>query len=154
MTDSLWNPCVQNDFFSDENGSRIGHDTPYDRPINVIGTILDRTQTTESDHSRQTISAEDLSSSMSLQTLIRLTDNHQSLQRAEICLAEGYKITTRGVLHRFIVLEIRRPDQKSIWLRLDRRTDPNVGPLGFILASGVTASNDTVCCHLLTDVTT
>lgn len=91
---------------------------------------------------------------MSLQALIHLTDTHRSLQCAEICVAEGYKQISSGVLHRFLLLEVRHPNQKSIWLRLDRRTDRTVGRLGFLLASGVTPSNDTVCCRSLIDVYT
>lgn len=86
---------------------------------------------------------------MSLNDLIDLTARHQSLQRAEIISAEGYCeniIGVKGVaiVHRFLILELRRLGQYSIWLRLDRKRGQGIGLLAVLAASWETSANDTV----------
>lgn len=73
----------------------------------------------------------------------QLIEEHQSLQRAEIPSAEGYRHISNGVIYRFLVLELRCRDRNSIWLRLDRRPNWDTGVLRFVLASSKTP-NDTV----------
>lgn len=77
------------------------------------------------------------------------------MQQAEIVAAEGYKEWTgRGVLHRFLALELRRPHRKTIWLRIDRRRAPEVSAFRFLASRASTPANDTVCripCYSRTD---
>lgn len=104
---------------------------------------LKRTETIESTRSTWTIS-EFFGFRIPLERLIQLTDRHRSLRRAEILSAEGYWKKTNGVVHRFLLLELRRQNQSEIWLRLDRDRNHNVGLLKLALASGETLANDLV----------
>lgn len=69
------------------------------------------------------------------------------MQRAEIISAEGYKEWIGPILHRFLVLELRRSSRKPIWLRIDRRMAQGVGTFRFIRALATTPANDTVSMH-------
>lgn len=81
---------------------------------------------------------------MQLPRLIQLIDNHKSLQRAEIPSAESYWKKTGGNVHRFFVLKLERPNQSSIWMRLDRRRDMRAGAGPLVVATSDTPANDTV----------
>lgn len=86
---------------------------------------------------------------MPLERLVTLINEHRSLQHVQILATEGYSKRGNGVVHRFILLELRFLDGKSAWLRLDRRRDRSVNVLVFILAWSVSPAEDTVRCVLL-----
>jgi hypothetical protein len=70
---------------------------------------------------------------------------HKSLSAAEILSVECYKERTNfGVLHRFLIFHLRRPQRADVWLRVDRRRDANSSLLQTALARGRTLANDTV----------
>lgn len=59
-------------------------------------------------------------------------------------MTEGYAERSGVILHRFLVLELKREDKKPIYLRLDRRLGEGVSRMTLLRASGVTSANDTV----------
>lgn len=71
-------------------------------------------------------------------------DGHKSLQSAAIVTTECYSEPAGAVTHRFLVLELRRPGRKNIWLRLDRRRGEGISLLRFFALSGETKANDRV----------
>lgn len=73
-----------------------------------------------------------------------LVTKHKSLQRARIVSAECYAEKLGVVMHRFVILELKREGRKDIYLRLDRRRERNISTLNFLAASGTSLSNDTV----------
>lgn len=81
---------------------------------------------------------------ISLERLCGVIGEHRSMRQAEIVTAEGYKEWTGRVLHRFLVLELRRPERKTIWLRIDRRRATEVSVLRFLASRASTPANDTV----------
>lgn len=86
---------------------------------------------------------------MQLQEFIDLIAGHRSLQNTEILSAEGYRqkivgIKEVSIVHRYLVLELKRHGQDPIWLRLDRRRDNDVGALAFLAAAAETRANDQV----------
>lgn len=83
---------------------------------------------------------------MELDKLVNLIKDHRSLRRAEIVSTEGYKESPNGILHRFLILKLRREKKDPVWLRLDRRMHPNTGRTAFLLASGESPAYDTVRC--------
>lgn len=82
---------------------------------------------------------------MKLDKLVELIRSRPSLQRANILSTEGYKQIHSGVLHRFLILEVQREDRRSVWLRIDRRADPNMNRVSLLLARGESPAHDTVC---------
>lgn len=104
---------------------------------------LMRAATTESTPSRWTVS-DVFEMMMKLDKLVRLIQSHRSLQLAEIVLAEGYKEKPNGILHRFLILKLKRTGKDPVWLRMDRRMDPNTKFLSFLLASSQSPAYDTV----------
>lgn len=68
---------------------------------------------------------------------------HQSLQRAEIVAVEVYIEPAKLWGHRFLILELRRPRHKTVYLRLDRRRSRKAVALGF-LGPRTTPSYDSV----------
>lgn len=81
---------------------------------------------------------------LSLSQLNELVAEHRSLQQARIVSSESYVQRIGAVKHRFLLLELVRPEKKRIWLRLDRRRSTKVSALGFLRAAASTPSNDTV----------
>lgn len=79
---------------------------------------------------------------LSLSDVCRYIEAHPSLQSAEIVSTECYSERAGPVLHRFVVLELRRPKRKNVWLRLDRRRAKNVSLARFLSGAGVTDAND------------
>lgn len=81
-------------------------------------------------------------------TLSQLCDfiaKHPSLQTAGIVSCSCYaQRTSLLVIHRFLILQLRRTGRKDVWLRLDRLRSPNVALIEFSLTGGVTPSNDMV----------
>lgn len=105
--------------------------------------ILRRTTTVQTTVSRWTVSHVE-GMTMKLGKLVELIRLHRSLQCIEIVSSECYKQRTNGILHRFLILALRRKDKPPVWLRLDRRMDPNISRTGFLLASIQSPANDTV----------
>lgn len=81
---------------------------------------------------------------LSLSDACKYINDHQSLQDAVIICTECYAEKLGGVTHRFLVLELRRANRKTVWLRLDRRRGADVSFLRFVAFSGVTKANDRV----------
>lgn len=82
--------------------------------------------------------------SMKLEDLVKLIRSQRSLQAATILSTEGYKQRHNGVLHRFLVLELERERKSSVWLRIDRRADPDMNRVSLLLAAGESPAYDTV----------
>lgn len=82
----------------------------------------------------------------SLSLLCQLVDTYTTLQHAIIVCAECYTQNIAAqIVHRFLVLELRRDGKKTIWVRLDRRRSKLVNTRRFLFARASTQSNDTVC---------
>lgn len=81
---------------------------------------------------------------MRLEGLIEVIQQHSSLKRVQIVETRGYKQRRNGILHRFLVLELFQQDNRSVWLRLDRRMHPDTNRVAFLLASGKSPAHDTV----------
>lgn len=81
---------------------------------------------------------------MRLPKLVELIGLHRSLQRTEIVSSECYKQTNNAVLHRFLVLALRRKNKPPVWVRLDRRMDPDITHAAFLLTLGRSPACDTV----------
>ncbi|KAF8305095.1 hypothetical protein DL93DRAFT_2102203 [Clavulina sp. PMI_390] len=79
---------------------------------------------------------------LSLADVCKYIDANSSLQVAEIVSTECYTQSAGAVTHRFVLLELRRPNRRNAWLRLDRRRGKNVSILKFLIVSGITAAND------------
>ncbi|KAF8309238.1 hypothetical protein DL93DRAFT_2231111 [Clavulina sp. PMI_390] len=79
---------------------------------------------------------------LSLEDLCEYIRLHRTLQVASIVKSECYFEVAGPVLHRFLILELRREGRKVIWLRLDRRRGEKISLIKFLSASGVTKAND------------
>jgi hypothetical protein len=82
--------------------------------------------------------------SLSIEALCRFIDDNASLASANIVTTSCYSQIIVGVKHRFLILELSRGTRKTLWLRLDRRTDPMTGALRFLLNLGETPAHDVV----------
>ena len=82
----------------------------------------------------------------SLNLLCQLVDMYTALQYATIVSTECYtqRIAVQ-VVHRFLILELKREGKKTIWLRMDRRRSKLVNTQRFLFGRGSTDANDTVC---------
>jgi hypothetical protein len=80
-----------------------------------------------------------------LAELCTRVDNNPQLRLARIVSTECYTQDAGGILHRFLVMELRMPSRDTLWLRLDRRMAKDVSFWGFVKASGETEANDAVC---------
>lgn len=90
---------------------------------------------------------------LSLADVCNHIDGHSSLRSAKIVSTECYAMKAGAVMHRFVILELRREGRKDVWLRLDRRRGNKVSFFRFLAASGITQANDrvrqtyvTMCC--------
>lgn len=86
---------------------------------------------------------------MPLEHLCRLISSYPSLQDAEIVASACYtkritSIVGIAVLHRYLVLELRREGKKTIWVRLDRARSKASESRPFLRALGQTRANDVV----------
>lgn len=82
---------------------------------------------------------------LELDQLVELITKHAFMQGADILSTESYRHTRRGIVHRFLILEVRRMGMaSSVWLRMDRRMDPKIGAVGFVLAARKLPAYDTV----------
>jgi hypothetical protein len=80
---------------------------------------------------------------MSVLQLCDVVQQHRSLRQAKILSTECYTESTRGVVHRFLVLELHREGRKDICLRIDRR--PSGSILRLLRTAGNSPAKDTVC---------
>ena len=80
----------------------------------------------------------------SIHELCEFIQRQRSLQQAIITMTEGYAERLGAIVHRFLVLELKREDKKPIYLRLDRRLGKGVPTISLLRTSGVTSANDTV----------
>lgn len=120
-------------------------DNPPSAQPNDDSPALARTTTMHSISSLWTISdSDEQGTKLELDELVALIRSHTSLQRAAILSTEGYKQRRNTILHRFLVLELRRQDRSPIWLRIDRRMHPETRMVSFLLASGKSPAYDTV----------
>lgn len=84
-----------------------------------------------------------------LEHLCRLITSYPSLQHAEIFASECYTkqiVSFLGfsIVHRYLVLELRREGKKTLWVRLDRTPDRAIGVLSMMRFRGNTKANDVV----------
>lgn len=79
---------------------------------------------------------------MSLEDFCALISFHRALRKAEITSAECYFEWSSGILHRFLILELRCEEKGRVFLRLDRRAGRRI----FYLAThrGSTPAQDSV----------
>ena len=70
---------------------------------------------------------------------------HPSLESARIVMCCSYRQRSAFyvVTHRFLILQVSRPNRDDVWFRLDRGRAAEVGPFAFSSARGVTSANDT-----------
>ncbi|KAF8289118.1 hypothetical protein DL93DRAFT_1163770 [Clavulina sp. PMI_390] len=81
---------------------------------------------------------------LSLADVCSFISEGAALRGAHIISVKGYCEPAGPVLHRFVVLHLRRVQRKDIWLRLDRRRGQGVSAFRFVFASGDTQANDKV----------
>ncbi|KAF8332041.1 WD40-repeat-containing domain protein, partial [Cantharellus anzutake] len=146
------------DFFSTEFGPNAlhaikpieeNHDTDFatGRPPPLI-----RTSSTFSDFTTvsafstfsngSTLSVRSSGGTCSLKGLCeQVIDKHLWLQTARIISTSCYSQYRSFVLHRFLIFQLRRPEKKDIWLRIDRRAGLNL--LSLARKLGKTRANDT-----------
>lgn len=85
----------------------------------------------------------------SLRELCVLISSHVSLQTAKIVSTEGYAMITNAIVHRFLLLELRRDGKRGIWLRLDRLRGRKGSMFKFLRNGGVSDANDRVCTRFI-----
>lgn len=146
----------QRDWFVEDNGTFLLHPstaTPDAAPIPRRRSSLSRTMSRSSTLSISTVTSVNTVSTdvpivgvldLSLAEVCHYIDTYGSLQTAEIVSTECYSARAGAVTHRFVVLELRRPRRKNVWLRLDRRRERGVSLFKFLAAAGVTEANDRV----------
>lgn len=83
---------------------------------------------------------------LSLVDICSHIDDHPSLRATEIISSECYSELAKGVMHRFILLELCRPRRKTVWVRLDRRPEESMSFMRLLAMSKVTKPNDRVRC--------
>ncbi|KAF8309922.1 hypothetical protein DL93DRAFT_2230640 [Clavulina sp. PMI_390] len=81
---------------------------------------------------------------LSLSELCDLIDIRSSLANADILSVECYaqRVNLNFVLHRFLILHLRRQGRKDVYLRMDRRADGGVSLPKMMLQRGQTAAHD------------
>ncbi|KAF8338042.1 WD40-repeat-containing domain protein [Cantharellus anzutake] len=72
----------------------------------------------------------------------KVIEKHLWLQMARIVSASCYSQSRNLILHRFLILQLRRPGRNDIWLRIDRRA--GLGILSLVRKLGTTPAHDTV----------
>lgn len=136
---------LKTDFFTNENGIHFGFGSSLDADGHQFmddPPLLTRTTTIASTWS---VSESDvIGIKLEIGELAELIRSHSSLQRTEIVSTEGYKQTRNAILHRFLILELRRADKHPVWLRMDRRMYPDANRVSFLLESFQSPAYDTV----------
>jgi hypothetical protein len=134
---------VQNEFFSDDDGHSL-----LESVENLAAPK--RTTTFASQlYSHRPFSTPSVNTvifcgawNMLVSELCDVIKQHRSLRQAEILSTECYTESTGRVIHRFLILELRREGRKDIWLRLDRRPGSSIPQL--LLTAGTAPAKDTV----------
>jgi len=128
-------PSLQHAFFSDDDGGSF---------ISSSDESLSRIATRSSAATVATAVPGPAVMELSLSNVCKYISEHRSLQEAEIVSTECHAQNLGGITHRFLVLELWRPNRKKVWLRLDRRREENVSLIKFLASFGVTKANDRV----------
>lgn len=81
---------------------------------------------------------------LELSELCNLIKARRSLSLAEIVSVECYAQRVGLILHRFLVLHLRREGRKDMYLRMDRRAAKDVSLTELVWASGQTQARDEV----------
>lgn len=82
--------------------------------------------------------------------LCDMIDMYPTLQEAEVISTECYTTPIRlGIVHRFLLLELRRDGLKPIWMRLDRTRNKFTSRARFVLTGGQTRANDIVSVYII-----
>lgn len=89
----------------------------------------------------ETIIHADTVMSLSIERLCTFIDTYRSMQGAVIVRSCTFVEEKRGAPHRCLVLELRRPGRKDLWLRLERKPTSRAA---LISGKGKTPSNDVV----------
>jgi hypothetical protein len=119
--------------------------TEEDQQVPPIGGIpLSRTMTNSSISTVATVVPAFGKVVFELADLCRYIEPHPSLQAATVIATELYSEAGLVYKHRFLILELRRPGRKTVYLRLDRRRDETTFIVRFILNLGKTKANDEV----------
>ncbi|KAF8327761.1 uncharacterized protein EI90DRAFT_3126783 [Cantharellus anzutake] len=71
----------------------------------------------------------------------KVIEKHLSLQSARIVSTSCYSQYRAILLHRFLILELRRPGKRDVWLRIERRA--GLGPLSLARQLGKSRARDT-----------
>lgn len=135
-----------------------GHDGPDPDSISILSSPhpLYRTPTNMSTVSVDSVASRFFRKSasrderdkvtLSLAWFCNLIARHDTLSAARILSVECYsERTSIGILHRFLIFHVRRPQRPDVWLRVDRRREGKSSLLKTAMAGGRTAANDTVC---------
>lgn len=81
----------------------------------------------------------------SLEQLCKLIDAFTSLRDAEIVSSECFAAPLRlGIVHRFLLIELRRGTRKPIWVRIERRRDNLESSRTFIFSGARSRANNSV----------
>lgn len=115
------------------------HDTPTAPIRNSLRRVISRSSVVSAVPRRGVLD-------LSLADVCSHIDDHPSLQAAQIISTECYAMPAGAVTHRFLILELRRPNREDVWLRLDRLRGEGVSIMRFLSVSGVTTANDRVRC--------
>lgn len=78
----------------------------------------------------------------SLEDFCELIISRRSLRQAQVTSTECYTERNRGILHRFLVLELCREGKKPIFIRVDRRVSAST--MGLLFGFGSAPAKDTV----------
>lgn len=74
-----------------------------------------------------------------------LIDQCASLERVKILSVECYRERSKfGVLHRALILHLRRSGRSDVWLRIDRLRSEKVSIPALAFRGGKTEANDVV----------
>lgn len=81
---------------------------------------------------------------LELSELCDLIEARRSLSLAEIISVECYAQRVGLIVHRFLVLHLRREGRKDMYLRMDRRAAKDISLTQLVWASGQTQARDEV----------
>ncbi|KAF8306152.1 hypothetical protein DL93DRAFT_244463 [Clavulina sp. PMI_390] len=82
---------------------------------------------------------------LSLSDVCDFIENGPALRGAQIVAVSGHWQRVGFIVHRFVMLRLRRPNHKDIWMRLDRNAADGTSLLKFMATNGTTEANDQAC---------
>src|ERR1700733_9309618 len=114
-------------FFTDDGGEPLllGDDDIISRHLELTGVTLSLALAHGSAESVESVVPNAGGLDMPLKEFCDYIDAHRCLQQADIASTECYAEQTGGITHRFLILELRRRNRRTVWLRLDRRSGRN-----------------------------